>query len=470
VTVVVKAGFAFVPDGTMRPIAAEPVRPELGEAAPYLGQADVVVTAGHAHAVPARAVAALSIRLALVRDWAVIDKKLLVYPRSRPDAGASPVRVQCLSLLGEGLDAGMVVNPADPAKRTGLGPLGAGSPERLAVLSDRGVPRMSGRCIEIEDLFPWSYFQVAPPDQRATHLRGDEWVILEGMHGERARWASRLPSAQAQAAVYPPGLSHGAAYPVEMLADQLMIDADRGTASMLWRGSFPVQSEAAATSMTLVAGVALPGRPVAWPGRDELLASPILRAYGLTTPPGARDDQDSMAETMVVAHPIDEHALEAYSALGDGDLNQTIERPPRGAAGLALTDEGVLGLSMLGDDEVLVLDLEPDDEIDDAATVALSAGDSAAMRSALGLPVANKRMLRPARLSGLPWMAEAEPAAAAVEEDDDAPELEAYTIDSLELTLSESLIAQGIGSLEELEALANGSALPGKPDGRDDAS
>ena len=75
-----------------------------------------------------------------------------------------------------------------------------------------------------------------------------------------------------------------------MLADQLVVDADQGRAAVLWRGSFPVQSEAAATAMTIVAGVALPNQPVAWPTRDQLMASPILQAYGLVASPHDEDE------------------------------------------------------------------------------------------------------------------------------------------------------------------------------------
>ena len=59
--------------------------------------ADVVITGGRAHCVPARPVTALAVRLALFREWPVIDKSLLVYPRE--GGGARTVAmVQSLTL------------------------------------------------------------------------------------------------------------------------------------------------------------------------------------------------------------------------------------------------------------------------------------------------------------------------------------------------------------------------------------
>lgn len=456
VTAVVKGTFELSPNGPMALATPDPIEPAVGELAPYLGQTDVVVRRGHAFAVPPRAVSALSIRVALVRDWPVIDKKLLVYTRAQMDGSRSPVVVERLSLGGDGPDAGLVVNPADPSRPAVVGALGAGSQARLAVLGGRGAPRLSGQIVEIEDRFPWSYYQTAPPDQRTDHLRGDEWVVLEGMHPQHARWASRLPGAQAQVVVYPPGLAGGAAHAVAMAADTVSIDADRGRCSVLWRGSFPVRDEASARALALVAGVAMPGRPIAWPARQQLAQHPILRAYGLL-PSEPAEDEDSMAETLVVGGKFDQAALDAMAeqvanaSTAQGVEGTTERWGAQGArAGLELTSEGVLGLTELTEGDFIAIE---DDELVDEVTVALSRQDSEALRSALGLPVVGKRMLRPAQIVGLPWTEPGEGQArpAAPEADDSAPELEAYTIDSLELTLSESLEEHGFGSLADLQ-------------------
>jgi hypothetical protein len=111
VTVVVKARFRFQHDGVMTPMIPEPVRPQLGELAPYLGQADVVVVAAHAHGVGA-AGAPRAIRLALYSEWAVIDKSLLVYPDATTGAGVVVVDPRGDSTSRQ--VAAVVVHPAPP--------------------------------------------------------------------------------------------------------------------------------------------------------------------------------------------------------------------------------------------------------------------------------------------------------------------------------------------------------------------
>ena len=224
----------------------------------------------------------------------------------------------------------------------------------------------------------------------------------------------------------------------------------------MWRGSFPVRDEASARALALVAGVSVAGRPVAWPGREELVRDPILRAYGLL-PSAPVEDEDSLAQTLVVGDELGRGGLDAMAArvaatMSGEDLDATIERGPKDAprAGLELTSEGVLGLTELTEGDFIAI--EDDDDGVDEVTVALSAQDSQALRSALGLPLVGKRMLRPAKIVGLPWAEPEEAAPPSVAElDDDAPELEAYTIDSLEMTLSESLEEYGFGSIEELQ-------------------
>ena len=44
---------------------------------------------------------------------------------------------------------------------------------------------------EIPDDFDFAYFQSAPSDQRCESLRGDEWILLEGLHPSLAVIRSR---------------------------------------------------------------------------------------------------------------------------------------------------------------------------------------------------------------------------------------------------------------------------------------
>ena len=137
--------------------------------------------------------------------------------------------------------------------------------------------------------FEWSYFQVAPMDQRLSALSGDEWILLEGLHPSHGLVRTRLPSARALASLYSrrPGAAPTVA---ELKLDTLHIEPDENRLSLLWRGSFPVMSELAAGELIIAGGLELPGKPIMWPQSiDELeaLASPQVDATELA---GGRDD------------------------------------------------------------------------------------------------------------------------------------------------------------------------------------
>ena len=277
VTVVVKGSFGFVPDGVMTPIEPEPIardeQPDAagvglaaaGDLAPYLGHTDVWLT-GHAP-VPARSPRdhdrlpgsptgapseppSVTVRLGVFRDSvALLDKSLEL---SAPEVS--------------GLSGREHGPPAHPRRIpiAGMGPLSRAWPIRSRLLGALDPRRLEGAIVEIPDLFDWSYFQVAPLDQRIESLHGDEWVVLKGMHPERDSLATRLPGAVGAARLYgqAQGLRRGR--PLRLSADTLRIDADRQICSLTWRAQFPVSGEDALAGMHLVAGVELPGRPLVW--------------------------------------------------------------------------------------------------------------------------------------------------------------------------------------------------------------
>ena len=108
VTIVVKATFGLVPDGPARMIAPEAIVSRdrhhdknpvasveaTGEIAPYLPKAGVVLV-GHAYGPSGQAVPAMSARLCIVRERALIDKTVHVFEvrRSAPTrSGRAPSR------------------------------------------------------------------------------------------------------------------------------------------------------------------------------------------------------------------------------------------------------------------------------------------------------------------------------------------------------------------------------------------
>ncbi|WP_044985821.1 DUF2169 family type VI secretion system accessory protein [Sorangium cellulosum] len=291
-TVIVKATFALVHDRHAELAAPAPLvrsdqlregRGSLEEAcetAPYLPGAGVLVR-GHAAAPAGTTATALSVRVALFRDdrW-VLNKELHVYGEFTPHA-PSPRPFSLVPLVyeraygGPHLDANPVgvppgaalpsiFDPADPTRPAGFGPIAGHWAPRRALLSRGEAP--DPLAPDLDGSFDFRYFHAAPADQQIERLRGDEWIFLQGLH-PRAPWIrSRLPSARALARLHrtgPGGDDPG--QPIELVADTLTIDADRLLCSLIWRGNVALLPGDLPARMRVVAGVAMPGRPLAWP-------------------------------------------------------------------------------------------------------------------------------------------------------------------------------------------------------------
>lgn len=315
VTVVVKARFAFAQDRVMQRIDADPINPSAGELAPYLAQTDVVVTAAHAYPSPQRPVSAVAVRLAVIRDWPVLDKRLLVYA-SDPRLGRSRVLFTSAPVVvdeGAEQQQAVLLDPAAPAKTARFGPLAESAPERLGLLQGQAPPVAVAGVLEVPEGFRWDYFQVAPPDQRIGSLRGDEWIVIDGLHPTQPRMKSRLPAATAQVRVYPPGGSVAAAptFQVAMQPDRISIDADQQRCSLLWRGSFPVADEATARSLTLLGTLQLPGEVTSLLDQGAPIEGPLglMGAEGATGRLRTRsgrdlDDTDGITSRMDVVRDL----------------------------------------------------------------------------------------------------------------------------------------------------------------------
>jgi hypothetical protein len=222
------------------------------------------------------------VRLAIFRDRALLDKTLYVFG-DRPQASTPPRPFDRMPLRWErtyggprtaGNPVGVGQSEADPAPNVidpraphapaGFSPVSAYWPQRKQ-LAER--PAVAGNVLEIGEGMRWPYFQAAPPDQQIEYLRGDEWIVLDGMHPSLPRLYSRLPRATAAAWVIGADRDRPrAAQPLDLVADGLAIDADRQRCSVTWRGGFVVaDGDAGVRRLRVYGGVELPGRPVTWP-------------------------------------------------------------------------------------------------------------------------------------------------------------------------------------------------------------
>jgi hypothetical protein len=364
VTVVAKATFAFAPDAAMTP--AEPQEVLLAEVyhqglegrvvrfasdwAPYLSRADVVFT-GHAYAPPGAAALMMPVRVAIQsEDRVLLDKTLLVQDKApfsrmpvrydRAAAGADSFE-NPFGISPQGPDAPNIVDPRDPSHPAGFGPIARAWPSRKRLLGDTPRDALERPIQEIPDNFHWSYFQSAPPDQQTAHLRGDEWIALQGLHPERPELRTQLPKARGVARVY--GLSaFGVAegQPLDLLADCLRIDGDEQRATLTLRRSFPVPNEAALAWVRIVAGVEFEGLPVAWPPppaapypeaqSTTLELGPEATGSAVPAPPHA--PLRFIAQTLDLPPPVEE-AVKArpplpFEPAPPGALPALLVRPP----------------------------------------------------------------------------------------------------------------------------------------------
>jgi hypothetical protein len=365
-TVIVKARFAFRHEAPML-AAGSPMLVELdlhqdddptrslrdaSDLVPYRPRADVWVV-GHAYAPRGRAVGVSVARLGVYRGQQVLLEKSVHVVGDREGPGAPPRPFERVPLTyeraygGPGFDDNPVgvgaddrplqpnvVDAVTPGRPTGLGPVSRYWKARRRYVSTDDRRRLDQPTPRVPDALDWAYFQAAPEDQRIPYLRGDEWVVLDGMHPTLLRVQSRLPKVAGVARVLPlgpGGEDFGDA--VAMVADTLAIDADGQVCSVTWRGSFPLAAVADIGRMLIAGAVVGAGESVDW--------DVAYRTRRSRPPPIALGSPqlDRTGPTLVMAAPVgvvDELSL-------DDPLAKTTVDPPRVPSAPTLPSAGVTG-------------------------------------------------------------------------------------------------------------------------------
>jgi hypothetical protein len=293
VTVVVKATFELIHGEAARLVAPEPVRtadePRAGggsllharENAPHVPGAGVVLS-GRACAPAGKLVPSMSVRLGISRDRPLIDKTLHVFGARSAASPSAVTPFQKIPLVyerafgGPGVSENPVgtgapgspwlpnlLDPRAPRRPAGFGPLAGSWTPRRAFLGGADPGLLEQPVLEVPPGFDWRCFQPAPADQQLDALQGDEWIVLDGMHPAMPRLQTRLPRPKAHARRVPVG--GGEVQPITLRADMLVIDADRGVASLVWRGRFVAPPVDALPSIVVQACLELPGRSPEWP-------------------------------------------------------------------------------------------------------------------------------------------------------------------------------------------------------------
>ena|GEM_PF-4721704 len=265
---------------------------EACEVMPFMPNAGVILFA-HACAPQGRPVPALSARLAVFREGSLIDKTVHVFGERAANASQHPRPFERVPLVYErtwggpnsednpvGVPSGAASLPSicdatNPTRPAGFGPISRQWPQRKRLLGVTDSTRIDAPIADFPNGFDFRWFNPAPTDQQIEYLRGDEWIVLDGMHPTLPRVQSRLPQMRGTACVYFVGtnsVSHSQL--VDLVADMLVIDAERLVASVIFRGSLPLDSLEVLPRLRVFADVELPGNPTRWPEGADVLRAP----------------------------------------------------------------------------------------------------------------------------------------------------------------------------------------------------
>lgn len=433
VTVAAKATFALQHRAVMSPIAPMPI--EDHELVPYRPATDVVVAA--AHAFSDRPVEATAVRLVLRGRAPLIDKSLLIYA-PRPGGVVAPFQKAAI-VKRHGHPQALVIDPKNPSQRGTFGRIEAAIPMRR----DDGV-------IDLDDDVTWESFHVAPADQRVHEVRGDEWLIIEGMTNDQRRLESRLPGALVETRVYAPELWCGRSVPVSMVPCIVSIDIDNHNCSLVWRGAFSVEDAQTARALTLVSALHVPGMMTSWPTVEQVAASVALEHHKAQLA-GLASTERQTASPGTAEVLTKEQELQARVAARLQSLGPLANLPVEDAT--QPMDEHAAGATEPGPTETARMVVVCD------GRVALRPNDplafSASKTGTLDLPADKTELAPPSstpvgleRVAGAPWSqrdvslhdaARRGAGGTLISDDEVPPEIDEQDLDTLEHTLTDSL-------------------------------
>lgn len=363
VTVILKATFSLVHQGMMKlgpraQILTEdvhhgnsPVRSVrfTNDLAPYLPQTDVLLT-GHAYAPAGEPAAWVTAGVGILDGYEpILEKYLDVRGDLGPDGGIQPF--QKMPLVYErayggpgwednpfGVGAGgtrgepNVFYIGDRKRSAGFAPFSAHWPARKRLVTAEVRKALSLPIAEIPEGFDWSYFQAAPKDQRCPFLSGSEWIVLQGLRPDERRVRTRLPAVKGRALVFWAG-EHPAEEPLELIADTLRIEPDKGVCSVTWRKSFAVAEEGDLADLRVLAGVELGGVPIPWslPGRPGVAAKSATDAETADEQPTRKEKAKQKTQPRPRAVTVE---------LSDADLEVVRDGEDSGVANVEVAKAG----------------------------------------------------------------------------------------------------------------------------------
>src|SRR5579859_749927 len=277
-TVIAKATFEIRPDHRARLVDPYPLFGDVyfeenvgrslrvaSDWAPCKPKVDVLFT-GAAYAPVGEHVTHRSIRFAMASSGkSLLDKKLLAVGTRERDKSGTPTPPQPFVYLplrwelayggassranpiGVGEDPGdsrlpSIVDASNPKRAAGLGPVPPGWAARLDALGGADPAVLGVPVPTLRAGISFAYFNAAPPDQQLDALRGDEQVLMSGLHPTLADITWKLPGLKAHAV-----LEHqGARREIPLAIDTLWIEGELLRCTLTWRGVLPLAAAEAA--------------------------------------------------------------------------------------------------------------------------------------------------------------------------------------------------------------------------------
>lgn len=151
-----------------------------------------------------------------------------------------------------------ITSPGDFIPPVGFGPHAPSWPARIARLSIGAAGwnyrRWSERALPPD--LDAAFFNVAPIDQQLDALRPNPRLVLDNLHPEHPELVTSLATVTPRVVVE----RAGASQEFGMRCDTLLIDTDRGTCSLTWRGQIPMD-DPLASGRVIITTTRLWGRP-----------------------------------------------------------------------------------------------------------------------------------------------------------------------------------------------------------------
>jgi len=209
--------------------------------------------------------------------------------------------------IGVGEDPGdhrlpSIVDPNNPKRAAGLGPVPPSWSARQEALGGADASALAGPVPTLREGMD-AYFNSAPPDQQLAALRGDESVLMSGLHPGIAEVTWRLPGVRAHAVLD----LRGSRREVSLEADTLWIEGERLRCAITWRGSIALDAADAAglDSARLMATLARLDKPPSWDRRTAVRTeAPATVGTTAPAPDGASLFQRSASIELEIEHSM----------------------------------------------------------------------------------------------------------------------------------------------------------------------